>query len=161
VPALRERKEDIPLLTGYFSERTQRRLGLGPVRISTNAVEILSRYFWPGNVRELENVISRAILKASSELPRGNPIIVKPIHLGADLIALHPNKRVSSPDSDATRLKELNFKEAVEQFKKRLIQRALIKNDGNWAAAARDLGMHRSNLHHLAFRLGLREKSIR
>ena len=43
VPALRERKEDIPLLTGYFCERTQRRLGLGPVRISTNAVEILSR----------------------------------------------------------------------------------------------------------------------
>ena len=158
VPALRERKEDIPLLIGYFCERTQRRLGLGPVRISTNAVEILSRYSWPGNVRELENIISRAILKASSELPRGNPITVKPIHLGGDLISLHPNKQVSSQDSDPPILKELNLQEAVQQFKKQLIQRALAKNDGNWAATAKDLGMHRSNLHHLATRLGLRKK---
>jgi transcriptional regulator with GAF, ATPase, and Fis domain len=43
--------------------------------------------------------------------------------------------------------------------KKQLIHSALTKNDGNWAAAAKDLGMHRSNLHHLAIRLGLREKA--
>ncbi len=67
VPALREHKEDIPLLTGYFCERTQRRLGLGPVRISTNAVDILSRYSWPGNVRELQNVIRRMIVQGESE----------------------------------------------------------------------------------------------
>ncbi|MGD2100052.1 MAG: nitric oxide reductase transcriptional regulator NorR [Desulfobacterales bacterium] len=158
VPALRERKEDIPLLTGYFCERTQRRLGLGPVRVSADAVETLSRYSWPGNVRELENIISRAILKASSDSPRGNPVILKPMHLGGDLISLHPNKEVSSQDSDPPILKELNLQEAVQQFKKRLIQRALSKNDGNWAAAAKDLGMHRSNLHHLATRLGLRKK---
>ena len=159
VTALRERKEDIPLLTGYFCERTQRRLGLGPVRISTNAVEILSRYSWPGNVRELENIISRAILKASSESPRGNPVIIKPIHLGGDLISIDTNVELSSPDLDPLLSKELNLQEAVQQFKKQLIQRALTKNDGNWAATAKDLGMHRSNLHHLATRLGLREKA--
>jgi anaerobic nitric oxide reductase transcription regulator len=159
VTALRERKEDIPLLTGYFCERTQRRLGLGPVRISTNAVEILSRYSWPGNVRELENIISRSILKASSESPRGNPVIIKPIHLGGDLISLDTNVHLSSPDLDPLISKELNLQEAVQQFKKQLIQRALTKNDGNWAATAKDLGMHRSNLHHLATRLGLRNKA--
>jgi len=159
VPALRERKEDIPLLTGYFCERTQRRLGLGPVRISTNAVEILSRYSWPGNVRELENIISRAILKASSASPRGNPVIIKPIHLGGDLISLDTNVQLSSPDLNPLISQELNLQEAVHLFKKQLIQRALTKNDGNWAATARDLGMHRSNLHHLATRLGLREKA--
>ncbi len=159
VPALRERKEDIPLLTGYFCERTQRRLGLGPVRISTNAVEILSRYSWPGNVRELENIISRAILKASSESPRGNPVIIKPIHLGGDLISLNSNVQLSAPDLDPIISKEPNLQEAVQQFKKQLIQRALTKNDGNWAATARDLGMHRSNLHHLATRLGLLKKT--
>jgi anaerobic nitric oxide reductase transcription regulator len=158
VPALRERKEDIPLLTGYFCERTQRRLGLGPVRVSTNAAEILSRYSWPGNVRELENIISRAVLKASSETPRGNSVIIKPIHLGGDLISLDTNVQLSSPDLDPLISKELSLQEAVQQFKKRLIQRALTKNDGNWAATAKGLGMHRSNLHHLATRLGLRKK---
>ena len=159
VPALREHKEDIPLLTGYFCERTQRRLGLGPVRINTNAVDILSRYSWPGNVRELENIISRAILKASSESPRGNPVIIKPIHLGGDLISLDTNNQVSFPDLDPLISKELSLHEAVQQFKKQLIHRALTKNDGNWAAAAKELGMHRSNLHHLATRLGLRKKT--
>ena len=159
VPALRERKEDIPLLTGYFCERTQRRLGLGPVRISTNAVEILSRYSWPGNVRELENIISRAILKASSESPRGNPIVIKPIHLGGDLTALDANVQLASPDLDPLISKELNLQGAVQEFKKQLIQRALTKNGGNWAATAKDLGMHRSNLHHLAARLGLLKKT--
>jgi anaerobic nitric oxide reductase transcription regulator len=159
VPALRERREDIQLLTGYFCERTQRRLGLGPVRISTNAVEILSRYSWPGNVRELENILSRAILKASSESPRGNPVIIKPIHLGGDLISLDTNVQLSSPDLDPLVSQELNLKEAVQLFKKQLIQRSLTKNDGNWAATAKDLGMHRSNLHHLAARLGLRKKA--
>jgi anaerobic nitric oxide reductase transcription regulator len=159
VPALRERKEDIPLLSGYFCERTQRRLGLGPVRISTNAIEILSRYFWPGNVRELENIISRAILKASSESSRGNQVIIKPVHLGSDLIALDAKDQLASPDLDSLLSKELNLREAVQHFKKQLIERTLTKNDGNWAATAKDLGMHRSNLHHLATRLGLRNRA--
>ena len=47
VPSLNDRKEDIPLLAGYFCERIQRRLGLGPVRISVDAVEVLSSYHWP------------------------------------------------------------------------------------------------------------------
>jgi anaerobic nitric oxide reductase transcription regulator len=156
---LREHKEDIPLLTGYFCERAQRRLGLGPVRINTHAVDILSRYSWPGNVRELENIISRAILKASSETPRGNPVIIKPIHLGSDLLSLDTNNQVSSSNLDPLISKELSLHEAAQQFKKQLIQRALTNNDGNWSAAAKDLGLHRSNLHHLATRLGLRKKA--
>jgi anaerobic nitric oxide reductase transcription regulator len=159
VPALRERREDIPVLSGYFCERTQRRLGLGPVRISTNAIQILSRYSWPGNVRELENIISRAILKASSESPRGNQVIIKPIHLGGDLIPFDANEQLSLPDLDPLLSEELNLQEAIQRFKKQLIERTLTKNDGNWAATAKDLGMHRSNLHHLATRLGLRKKA--
>jgi anaerobic nitric oxide reductase transcription regulator len=130
------------------------------VRISADAVEILSRYSWPGNVRELENIISRAILKASSESPRADSVIIKPIHLGGDLIPLDTNNQVFAPDLDPLILKQPSLQEAVQQFKKHLIQHALTKNNGNWAAAARELGMHRSNLHHLALRIGLREKSI-
>ncbi len=158
VPSLRERKEDIPLLAGYFCELSQRRLGVGPVRINADAVKILSRYLWPGNVRELENIISRAVLKAASECPRGELVIIKPIHLDADLSSAETQIRLPSQEVDMLMPKGLSLREAVEEFKKILIQRTLNKNSGNLAGAARDLGMHRSNLHNLATRLGLRAK---
>jgi anaerobic nitric oxide reductase transcription regulator len=52
-----------------------------------------------------------------------------------------------------------SLREETRNYQRKIIRRALLKNDGNWAAAARDLGMHRSNLHNLAKRLGMREKS--
>jgi len=159
VPALRERREDIPLLAGHFCERTQRRLGLESVRISIDAIEVLSRYSWPGNVRELENIISRAILKASSELPRGEPVIINPIHLGSDLLSAKLYSPPSFQESDPVLPKGHSLREATKKFQTQIIRRALIRNDGNWAAAARDLGMHRSNLHNLATRLDLRESA--
>ncbi len=157
VPALRERKDDIPLLAGYFCELTQRRLGLGPVRLGVDAVEILSRYHWPGNVRELENVLSRAILKASRQIPRGETVIVHPEHLGVDFDFLSINIRSQGQDEMPLLANGQTFRETVKEYQKLLIRRAITKRSGNWAAAARDLGMHRSNLHNLANRLGIRK----
>ena len=156
VPPLRERSEDIPLLTGYFCERTQRRLGLGPVRITPDALEALGRYAWPGNVRELGNVVSRAVLKASFTRPRGEQIVVDTIHLGSDMMAHRPNSAPVHQDKDPVSTSRLSLRHETLNFQRRMIQRALTKNDGNWAASARDLGMHRSNLHTLARRLNLR-----
>ncbi len=158
VPPLRERKEDIPLLAGYFCELTQRKLGVGPVRISADAIEVLSQYTWPGNVRELENVLSRAILKASTDCPKGETVVIDPDHLGADISA--GATQVQSPVSDVTSslLQKGSFREVVDDFQRNLIMRAVSNRDDNWAAAARDLGMNRSNLHNLAIRLGLRNK---
>jgi anaerobic nitric oxide reductase transcription regulator len=85
VPALRKRKEDIPLLAGHFCERIQRRLGLGPVRVNPDSYEAMTHYDWPGNVRELENAISRAVLKASFDTPEGASVVKLPSHLGGDL----------------------------------------------------------------------------
>jgi anaerobic nitric oxide reductase transcription regulator len=157
VPSLRERKEDIPLLAGYFCERTQRRLGLGPVRISVDAAEVLSRYHWPGNVRELENILSRAILKASHEIPKGGAVIVYPTHLGVDFEFFPEKARYRGQEEILPSAVNQTLREAVNEYQKLLIQRAIAKRKGNWAAAARDLGMHRSNLHNLAARLGLRK----
>jgi anaerobic nitric oxide reductase transcription regulator len=158
VPPLRERKEDIPLLAGYFCELTQRKLGVGPVRISADAIEVLSQYTWPGNVRELENVLSRAILKASTDCPKGETVVIDPDHLGADISS--GATQVQSPVSDVTSslLQKGSFREVVDDFQRNLIMRAVSNRDDNWAAAARDLGMNRSNLHNLAIRLGLRNK---
>jgi anaerobic nitric oxide reductase transcription regulator len=156
VPPLRERHEDIALLAGYFCERTQRRLGLGPVRLSPAAFEVLGRYAWPGNVRELENVISRAVLKASSEKPGDEQIVVDTNHLGSDLAAQESPDAHLPEDPDPILSKRFSLRAETKNFQRRIIQQALAHNDGNWAAAARELGMHRSNLHNLGTRLGVR-----
>jgi anaerobic nitric oxide reductase transcription regulator len=158
VPPLRERKEDIPLLAGYFCELAQRKLGTGPVRISTDTMNVLSKYQWPGNIRELENILSRAILQASKEHPKGEIVVIDPTHLSGDISAetapiQEPISEIASP-----LMGRLTFREAVEEFQRNLITRAVANRSGNWSAAARDLSMHRSNLHNLAARLGLRKK---
>jgi anaerobic nitric oxide reductase transcription regulator len=158
MPPLRERKEDIPLLAGYFCELTQRRLGTGPVRISTDTMNVLSQYHWPGNVRELENIISRAILKASKNHSKGEIVVIDPIHLGGDIS--------TEPDQTQPPISEIapsltagrSIRQAVKDFQRNLIRHTVDNRNGNWAAAARDLGMHRSNLHNLAVRLGLRKR---
>jgi anaerobic nitric oxide reductase transcription regulator len=147
------------LLAGLFAERIQRRLGLGYVRISPQVLEMFSRYHWPGNVRELENVLSGAILKASREIAKGDIVIVQPIHLGHDFESASQSAGLFSPQKMVSFAEDRNFRDAVIEFKKTYIQRALAKHNGNWAAAARTLGMHRSNLHNLAGRLGLRKPS--
>jgi anaerobic nitric oxide reductase transcription regulator len=158
MPPLRERKEDIPLLAGHFCELTQRRLGTGPVRISTETMNVLSRYHWPGNVRELENIISRAILKASKKHPKGEIVVIDPIHLGGD-ISTEPTQ-TQPPISELAPSLTVgrSIRQAVKDFQRNLIRHTVDNRNGNWAAAARDLGMHRSNLHNLAVRLGLRKR---
>ncbi len=158
VPPLRDRKDDIGILAGFFIDRAQRRLGLQEVRIGEAALRLLSRYSWPGNVRELENIISRAVLKASQQIHPAEFITIQPAHLAGDLgAALYVHEA-----EDHTRRQSIqgtvSLREEVRLFQIRLIQAALERNNGNWAAAARDLDMNRSNLHNLATRLGLRKK---
>jgi anaerobic nitric oxide reductase transcription regulator len=159
VPALRERKTDIPVLAGFFCERAQKRLGLGPVRISSQAMEILEGYAWPGNVRELENVLSRAVLKASAGYHPGEQVIVSPVHLGNDLSSGQKQAHMAVQSSSAAIPAGYSLREATKNFQRQTIKFALDKNGGNWAAAARQLGTNRSNLHNLATRLGLRKAS--
>lgn len=156
VPALRTRKEDLPLLAGHFCERIQRRLGLGPVRISPDSYDAMTCYDWPGNVRELENVISRAALKASFESAKGDQVVIYPSHLGGDLIPADLPSRPPLPKENVIFTKGFSFNDEVKNYKRKMIMKAINKNNGNWAAAARDLNMHRSNLHNLAKRLELR-----
>ncbi len=162
VPPLRERADDIPLLAGYFCDVIRHRLGLGPVRLDPRAVAALERHPWPGNVRELENVLSRAALTAASRVPRGDPVLLTGADLGLDLSTAAPARsrqeragRGSAPSPGA------DLKEATREFQRSLIRHALSDAQGNWAAAARSLGMHRSNFHHLAARLGLKDRGRR
>ena len=157
VPPLRDRGGDIALLAGHFCDRARARLGLGPVRLDAAARAQLGTYGWPGNVRELENVVSRAALRAAAHVARGETVVLTPDDLGRDFggapvsVAIEPVLGTPSGTVDQAALAD-----RVDEFKRREIRRALAASGGNWAAAARALGMHRSNLHHLAQRLGLR-----
>ena len=161
VPPLRERKGDIPLLSGFFCERIQRRMGLGPVRISPDTFDILAKYQWPGNVRELENIISRAVLKASAGLQHGEAVVILPAHLGSDLASTDMQVPDAYQKSNQTMKKGFSLRSETKNFQRRIIEQALINTNGNWAAAARLLGMQRSNLHNLATRLNLRQKGTK
>jgi len=156
VPPLRERIDDIPLLAGYFCHLTRRRLGLGPVRLTQEAIAALKRYNWPGNVRELENVISRATLKAASNVRRGDPVVITVDHLDSEFGTISKDLLGIAANDICHVEPTINLREATKTFQRMLIRRALEKHGGNWAKAARALGIHRSNLYHLAVRLGLK-----
>ncbi len=158
VPSLRERKDDIAILAGFFAERSMARLGLRSVRIDADALKLLLRYSWPGNVRELENIISRSVLKASSGASQDAVIAVQPEHLAGDLGAAIYTNPVPQNDEPPAIPGKVSLRKELKSLQIRLIKSALNKNNGSWAAAARDLDMNRSNLHNLATRLGIRTK---
>jgi formate hydrogenlyase transcriptional activator len=67
IPPLRDRKEDIPLLVEYFTDRYARRMGKKIRSISQKSLELLRSYLWPGNIRELQNVVERAVIVSDTE----------------------------------------------------------------------------------------------
>jgi len=154
VPPLLERREDIAQLTGHFADRTRRQLGTGPIRFTADAQAALMRRSWPGNVRELGNVVSRAVLRASGRVSPGDSLIVDASDLGETVYS--EEQQVPGTDETPPRAGGLTLREAVRDYERSLIQQALKAGKGNWAAAARSLGMHRSNLYHMGKRLGLR-----
>ena len=75
LPALRERREDIPLLVAHFVEVFARRMGKRIRHIPQNTMDALTAYSWPGNVRELQNLVERAVIRSNDELlPNPLPI---------------------------------------------------------------------------------------
>jgi anaerobic nitric oxide reductase transcription regulator len=155
VPPLRERREDVPLLAAHFADAARRRLGLGPVRLADSVRKRLATADWPGNVRELENVVSRAVLRASAGRDRGAPVVVEPRHVDVDAA---PAPLPAAPEMAGEPVAPGRpLAERVRDYQRRLVREALERSGGRWASAARELGMHRSNLHHLARRLGLRK----
>jgi anaerobic nitric oxide reductase transcription regulator len=151
VPPLREHIGDVPLLTGHFLDQARVRMGKKKLRLSAEARDALVSYDWPGNVRELEHVIARAAVRAA-RADSDAPVIT----IQTDQLSLNTSAPPVSTTPAPTCPDPVDFVAAVAAHKSRLIRDALDRSDGNWAEAARDLGLDRSNLHRLARRLGLR-----
>ena len=156
VPPLRERGRDVLLLAGYFLEQNRSRLGLGSLRLSAEAQAALLAYDWPGNVRELEHLIGRSALKALGQQAR-RPKILTLEAADLDLRSVAPSTPpLAAPVQDAVALPEGGLREALDDYQRQVIEACLQRHAGNWASAARELGLDRANLSRVAKRLGLR-----
>jgi len=164
VPRLQERVGDVQVLSGYFVEQTRRKLGLGQLKITAEAISHLEQYNWPGNVRELEHVISRAALKARARQKDKAIIAIEKQDCGS-LVNLQLNELSNqhtvevSSNKNTEKITEaalLNLRDETEQFQRQLIRNVLTEEHGNWAATARRLSTDRANLNRIAKRLDIK-----
>ena len=131
MPALRERREDIPLLVGYFVDRFARRAGKHFQAISKKSLDLLQTYPWPGNIRELQNVIERSVVVCEAE-----SFAVDESWLSRPTLATEPVVQVELSGRLATQEKEI-IEAALRECHGRV--------SGPTGAAAK-LGVHRSTL---------------
>jgi Nif-specific regulatory protein len=139
MPALRDRKEDIPLLASYFSNKHSLRCKVKPKRLSDEARACLINYDWPGNVRELENAIERALVLGGAEM-------ILPEDLPESVLERATPAGISGA----------KYHSALKELKKELILSALEEAGGSFTDAARILGLHPNYLHRLIRNLDLR-----
>ena len=127
IPPLRERAEDIPILTNYFLDRFAAESTSAAKRLSKEAMRLLIDNRFPGNIRQLKNLIER--LNIFCPGPK---------------IELDELKRHLPDESESGRMK---LKDAVAEFETRFIKAAIARNQGNIAQAARELGLERSHVY--------------
>jgi len=145
LPALRERREDIPVLVHHFLQVKSQQLGLAEKSFSNEALDLLMQYSWPGNVRELENLIERALVLSPGRVMTGEDL---PQYLHAGNGRTHPAQQ--SVLRGETRLSE-----AVDQFEQELIRTALSQAQNNQTRAAEILGTTRRILKYKMDKLGI------
>jgi len=146
VPALRERPEDISLLTQHFLAEAGRRLKKSVKGVAPESLDALIRYPWPGNVRELENVIERAVIVSRSEVLTGLDGFL------AASSGAHAPVDLSLPFRDAKA-------RVVEEFERAYVQGLLESHGGKLTAAAKHADMDPKNFSDKMARYGLRRQA--
>ncbi len=137
LPALRERKEDIPLLVDHFLRRASIESGITPPKLDRGVLRALMTYSWPGNVRELENELKKVVALSDGKKVEAS--------------ALSPQLRQVAEEESLSEVAG-SLKDVVENIEKRKIIEALDRTKGNKSRAAEVLGLSR---------LGLRKKMER
>jgi two-component system response regulator HydG len=135
LPPLRERKEDISLLSEYYLKLFSEQYGKEGILIKDDTLEKLNQYHWPGNIRELAHAIERAVILNKSGTLRPEDFMLK-IKPQPALIIDEPMVR-------------------VEDYERKAIKNALNNNNGNLSRAADDLGVARTTLYRKISRFGI------
>jgi two-component system response regulator AtoC len=150
LPALRERKEDIPILTNFFLEKASHSFGRNTPKISGETMDILMNYLWPGNVRELKNVIESAMVMMETEEK-----MIKPSHIPLYIRGLPERLSFRLPQNSTS------LDDAVSNFEKELIIDALNKTKGIQAHAAKLLGITERSIWHRLKKYGIQTGNIK
>ncbi len=136
VPALRERRDDIPLLVRHFIGKYSPGDRKPPIELTPEAWKALFAYAWPGNVRELENVIERAVVLRTGET------------IGRDDLPPELTRVRSEVDVESLFPLHLPLPQTLEDIEQKLIRRALEASGNVQAHAARTLGITKSHMQH-------------
>jgi len=148
LPPLRTRRDDIALLANYFLTRISKKYGKSIKGFKPETIECMEHYMWPGNIRELENSIERIVVLAEDGVDYVSPgLLPAEIRYFTESDNIHIN---SGLDMRLTR----------NQFEKNLILNALIENNWNQSAAARQLGMGESTLRYKIHKFGLKHSQL-
>jgi DNA-binding NtrC family response regulator len=141
LPPLRERVEDIPLLAAHFARRS----APTPVRFSSEALTVLTRYYWPGNVRELENAVLHAVSMADD--------VIYPEHLPERVrVSLGPANVSDAVDTFAGLNGAASTYPTLAEMEVRYVTRVLESTNGNKQAAAKILDIDRKTLSRIVAR---------
>ena len=141
VPALRERREDIPGLALHFLKAACAEMGRKVPEISEGAMSLLGSYDWPGNVRELENTMQRALILAGDG-------VIRKAHL-AGLAGAGADEAAPRNGEELKRSKKAAREKSVESIEKSFVLEALKRNNWNVTRSAEETGMLRSNFQAL------------
>jgi Nif-specific regulatory protein len=144
MPALRERREDVPLLARHFLERYAREFGRQISGFVPDALDRLAAYDWPGNVRELQNEIQRALINRTE----GDLVLLED---------LSPRVLGRSGLSESGDLPRGNLKDMMDTVERLLLTRALREHAQNKTRTAEALGITREGLHKKLARFGMHE----
>ncbi len=149
VPALRERREDIPALAEHFFTRFSAGQGVSPPSISNEAMAALQGYGWPGNVRQLRNVVERTVIMTPREdLARIEVHMLPPEILETNL----------QGDSKVSAMMSVPLREAREHFEREYLRVQIQRFSGNISKTASYIGMERSALHRKLKLLGMTDR---
>ncbi len=153
IPALKERKDDIPRLAYYFLNLFCRKTGKRVEGFTDEALETLIRYDWPGNVRELKNVVERLVILAEGKtLENIYPLYPTRLRGGSKA------DRVPETAGELRDFKRHLIEETYEMVEKTFLLKALEDCRGNITQAAQMVGMQRPYFHSLLKKYGLKAK---
>ncbi len=139
IPALHERKEDIPLLISYFLSRFVSADGRNRLEFDSDALELLMTYDWPGNVRELENLIERLVILRGGSLIKASDLPAKFFKHAPHQVSRYESL-ISLPENG------VDLRQTLSDIEDSLIQQALDKTRGNKNQASKLLNMNRTTL---------------